>query len=84
MSPPPWDACSDALPRRARACAARAGLPYRGQRNPQGPMTDRIALFLAILIVAALAYDAVAHDWANTLFLARKGDALIEWLAFWR
>ncbi len=47
-------------------------------------MTNRLAAWLAILIVAAIAGDAVFNDGASGLFLARKGLNLIDWLAFWR
>ncbi|MHA7851685.1 hypothetical protein [Roseovarius sp.] len=47
-------------------------------------MTDRIALFLGVIVAALLIADHVYFDWANTLFLARKMLLLIEWLAFWR
>ena len=47
-------------------------------------MTNPIAIGLALLILAALALDAFAYDWANLVFLSKKGLELIEWLAFWR
>ncbi|MDR9485010.1 MULTISPECIES: hypothetical protein [Sediminimonas] len=47
-------------------------------------MTDRIALYIGVLIALCLALDWYLWDWANTLFLARKFAALIEWTAFWR
>ncbi|MBY6089163.1 hypothetical protein [Maritimibacter alkaliphilus] len=47
-------------------------------------MTNRIAIVLALLIVALLTVDAVMFDWANALFLAKKLTGLIEWMAFWR
>ncbi len=46
-------------------------------------MTNRIALFLGLAIVAA-----VAVDWYSgltvTIFLARKMLELVIWMAFWR
>ena len=47
-------------------------------------MSNKIAILLGCLVIAALAYDQVQNDGTGTLFLARKLDALIEWLAFWR
>ena len=47
-------------------------------------MTNKIAIFLGLIIIGGLIYDRMAHDWANTLFLARKMADLIEWMAFWR
>ncbi len=47
-------------------------------------MTDRIALYLGVMIALFFAVDWYLWDWANTLFLARKLAALIEWVAFWR
>jgi len=47
-------------------------------------MSNKFALLLIFVIVAALTYDAVYRDWTNTVFLSRKMVELIEWLAFWR
>lgn len=47
-------------------------------------MTNQIAIILGTLIVIALGLDYQYFDWTNTLFLARKLAALIEWMAFWR
>ncbi|WP_165375298.1 hypothetical protein [Roseovarius nitratireducens] len=47
-------------------------------------MTNRIAIALVLLIVAAVAYDVQRNDHAGLLFLARKLIDLIEYLAFWR
>ncbi|WP_296763149.1 hypothetical protein [Sediminimonas sp.] len=47
-------------------------------------MTDRIALFLGLVIVLCLVLDATLWEWENTLFLGRKFAELIEWVAFWR
>ena len=47
-------------------------------------MTDRVALVLALVLVAALAVDRGYNDWGVSLMLARKLLALIEWMAFWR
>ncbi|MFN3210699.1 MAG: hypothetical protein ACE369_17185 [Roseovarius sp.] len=47
-------------------------------------MTDRLALILGLLIVAALAWDYHYNAFDASFFLARKTVDLIEWLAFWR
>ncbi|WP_417247799.1 hypothetical protein [Celeribacter sp.] len=47
-------------------------------------MTNQIALGLGLVIFAALGFDVTMNDGAGTLFLARKGLELIEWIAFWR
>ncbi len=47
-------------------------------------MTNRIALVLGLLIVAAIAVDVALNGSAHMIFLAKKLDELIEWLAFWR
>lgn len=47
-------------------------------------MTNRLAVWLALIIAALLAYDYYQFDWANTVFLIRKFVDLIEWIAFWR
>lgn len=46
-------------------------------------MTNRIALWLAIVIVGLVALDQVM-GWGALLFLLRKFADLIEWIAFWR
>jgi len=47
-------------------------------------MTNKIAVCLALLIIAAFVIDYARYDWANTVFLMRKFTDLIEWMAFWR
>jgi len=46
-------------------------------------MTNRVALWLAILILIALIADYLL-GYGATLFLARQFLDLIEWVAFWR
>jgi hypothetical protein len=47
-------------------------------------MTDRVALFLGLVIAAAIALDLLANDGTALAFTARKFLALVEWVAFWR
>ena len=47
-------------------------------------MTNPIAVFLAVLILAGLGADMVLNGGEATLLLARKFFDLLEWLAFWR
>lgn len=47
-------------------------------------MTNKLALFLGFLIIAGLTVDFVYNDGSGTLFIARKLNDLIEWMAFWR
>ncbi|MEL7097922.1 MAG: hypothetical protein AAGM84_03755 [Pseudomonadota bacterium] len=47
-------------------------------------MTNRLAIVLGVIIVAAIAYDAIGNEGDNLLFLGKKLAELIEWLAFWR
>ena len=47
-------------------------------------MTNKIAIFLVILIAGFLAVDYYYYDWAMFTFLIRKLLALIEYLAVWR
>lgn len=47
-------------------------------------MTNRIALSLALVVLAALAADFVLLQGAASLFLARKLVVLIDWAMFWR
>jgi hypothetical protein len=47
-------------------------------------MTDGLAIALVLLIAGFLLLDQFVLDLGAPLFLARKGLALVEWLAFWR
>ena len=47
-------------------------------------MTNQIALFLGLAILAALAIDTYFFGTEHLVFLARKFMELIEWIAFWR
>jgi hypothetical protein len=46
-------------------------------------VTNRTALFLALVLVALVATDLVM-GLGGTLFLARRFLELLHWLAFWR
>jgi hypothetical protein len=54
------------------------------QSNDKAAMTNTIALFLGLLLVAAIGLDLLANDGAALTFLARKFLRLVEWVAFWR
>lgn len=47
-------------------------------------MTNKIALFLAILIIALFTLDYFVLHWNLPVFLGRKLGNLSEWIAFWR
>lgn len=47
-------------------------------------MTNFLAVVLGAILVCAILADAVLNDGTAVLFLAKKLDELIEWLAFWR
>ncbi len=47
-------------------------------------MTDRIALFLAMLILGLIALDVALNSAAVLTFLLRKLVDMIEYVAFWR
>ncbi|SIN86727.1 glyceraldehyde-3-phosphate dehydrogenase [Vannielia litorea] len=47
-------------------------------------MTNRLAIIVFALILAALLADGLLNDAAATLFLLKKFAALTEWMAFWR
>ncbi|SFG13883.1 hypothetical protein SAMN04488020_101283 [Palleronia marisminoris] len=46
-------------------------------------MTNRTSLLVALLVLGAIWAD-MRFDWGGSLFLMRKIDGLIGWLAFWR
>ena len=47
-------------------------------------MTDRISLALAVVILAAVIADVALNGGHAMLFLLRKLEDLIEYLAVWR
>lgn len=47
-------------------------------------MTDKIALYTAIIITLAVLADIIFNSGTAIWFLARKGDQFMEWIAFWR
>jgi hypothetical protein len=47
-------------------------------------MTNKIALFLAVVLLAAIGLDLGLNDGRAALFLARRFLDLVEWVAFWR
>ena len=47
-------------------------------------MTNQLAIFLAVVIIAALGIDLIWLDSQGILLLLRKFLVLIEWLAIWR
>lgn len=47
-------------------------------------MTDRIALWLFVLIVLAVAVDYWFQGMTGIIFLGGKLGQLTEWMAFWR
>jgi hypothetical protein len=47
-------------------------------------MTNTIALYLGIVILAALGLDLFVNDGQALVFLMRKLVGFIEYVAFWR
>ncbi|WP_038147151.1 hypothetical protein [Thioclava atlantica] len=47
-------------------------------------MTNRIALWLAAIIIILIAADAFFDEGRILLFLAKETADLIEYVAFWR
>jgi hypothetical protein len=47
-------------------------------------MTNRLAIWLLMLLAGLLALDGLAQDSAGTIFLGRKFMELLQYLAFWR
>ncbi len=47
-------------------------------------MTNRIAIWLGIVLIALILIDVIGFGAENLVFLGRKFFELIEWLAFWR
>ncbi|WP_297339006.1 glyceraldehyde-3-phosphate dehydrogenase [Pseudophaeobacter sp.] len=47
-------------------------------------MTNKIAIWLGLLLVLAVVADLLLFSGDNLLFLAKKLFELIDWVAFWR
>ncbi len=47
-------------------------------------MTNQIAIFLFLFLLALLGIDLVFNNSAMSLLFAKKFTELIEWVAFWR
>ncbi|MGC9368659.1 MAG: hypothetical protein ACP5DX_03865 [Paracoccaceae bacterium] len=47
-------------------------------------MSDKLAFFLALTVVAAVAVDYVYADFTYSLYVARKLSDLRAYIAFWR
>ena len=47
-------------------------------------MTNRIAFVLGLIIIGAIVVDYVYYGTDHIVFLAKKMNELIEWMAFWR
>lgn len=57
---------------------------WGGSSSNGGVVTDRIALILGLVILAAILLDALANGGGVLLFLARRFAILVEYLIFWR
>lgn len=53
-------------------------------QNIWGRMTNKLALWLGLLITAAVLGDIFLNGGAALLFLLRKFAIFIEYLSFWR
>ena len=47
-------------------------------------MTNTIALYLGLILVAACGLDILANDSKAMLFTVRKFLDLVDWVEFWR
>lgn len=50
----------------------------------QDIMTDKIALYLGIVVFIAIAADLALRGTTDVVFLGKKLADLLNWLAFWR
>jgi len=47
-------------------------------------LTNRIALWIGLLLLAAISADLALNGGSALVFLLRKFLDMVEWLAFWR
>ena len=62
-------------------CCGRNGAPHQLRG---AIITNRIAIYLAAIIVILIAIDGFAFDWAGSHVMAGKFLVLIDWIKFWR
>lgn len=65
------------LARMARPCHIEA-------RQQESVVTNRIAIFLGLFLIAAIVVDGMIYGSGHLVFLGKKLFELIEWIAFWR
>jgi hypothetical protein len=64
--------------------ASWGGSRSKGRRAPLGAvLTNTIALWLGLFLLAGLIADIALNGGSASLFLARKFLDLIEWVDFW-
>ncbi|EBA18013.1 hypothetical protein RSK20926_19782 [Roseobacter sp. SK209-2-6] len=47
-------------------------------------MTNKIAIWLGILLIGAIAIDVFLSGPVHLVFLGKKFFELLDWVAFWR
>lgn len=47
-------------------------------------VTNKLAIILGLIIVAAIAADLLVNSGSAMMFLLKKFVNMVEWLAFWR
>ncbi|MEX0283585.1 MAG: hypothetical protein AB3N23_03145 [Paracoccaceae bacterium] len=47
-------------------------------------MTDQVAFWFALVIVAAIGLDLFFYGTEHMIFLGKKFYEFLEWIAFWR
>lgn len=47
-------------------------------------MTNKIAIWLGLILIVGLVADLILEGGSNLLFLSKKFFELLDWVAFWR
>ena len=55
-----------------------------GRTNRSHLVTNRIALILGLILIAAMVADVMYFGTEHLIFLGKKMFDLMEWMAFWR
>ena len=55
-----------------------------GHANRRAHVTNRIAIFFGLFLIAAIVVDVMIYGNQHLIFLGKKMFELIEWIAFWR
>ncbi len=72
------------LSKKQSKCSSDVSAKFEALIPGANGITNKLAIYLCIILFVLVAMDAVIFGWANTAFLARKFLDLVAWIKFWR